>query len=405
MSENQPHQRDTLAHKHTSAFSAQIEQFRASLSAPSPPTEKETNGTTDIKVLCRIRPFIEQVDAPTSPLNLTTVSNPKAYLHEPSSKLNGEPTLKTHEFIFDGAFGDSSTNEDVYTEAAADLVDWALNGGTAVIFAYGQTGSGKTFTMSDIILNAGREMFSSPLVSPGQGAAARKVQLSIVEILGNNITDLLPAPKNVQDDLKTSAETVAATELPPASKFKRRGKFAVSIRESTIKSSNAIHILEDPFGSIQLHNAAVHEPSTVEEYHDLVTRASRSSATTKMNLSGSSRSHAVCKISVQDLARPTNENGILYLIDLAGSERHVDRAQHDAERLKETKAINSSLMTLKDCIRSRALHSVSRSGDGGSRHVHVPFRASKITLLLKDVFDPEARRPSKCVVITCCSPV
>lgn len=64
-------------------------------------------------------------------------------------------------------------------------------------------------------------------------------------------------------------------------------------------------------------------------------------------------------------------------------------------------------MVLKDCIRSRATHSatIASKGAAGGPRIHVPFRNSKITLLLKDMFDLEARRPSKCVVIACCSPV
>jgi len=49
------------------------------------------------------------------------------------------------------------------------------------------------------------------------------------------------------------------------------------------------------------------------------------------------------------------EQGKLYIIDLAGSERNKDSLFHDKERIKESQAIMSSLMNLKDCIRSRTL--------------------------------------------------
>jgi hypothetical protein len=39
--------------------------------------------------------------------------------------------------------------------------------------------------------------------------------------------------------------------------------------------------------------------------------------------------------------------GVLYVIDLAGSERSSDSANHSKERMDETKAVNLSLMSLK----------------------------------------------------------
>jgi hypothetical protein len=50
-------------------------------------------------------------------------------------------------------------------------------------------------------------------------------------------------------------------------------------------------------------------------------------------------------------------HGVLYVIDLAGSERAADTAGHSKERMEETKQINLSLMALKECIRARTLAS------------------------------------------------
>jgi hypothetical protein len=63
-------------------------------------------------------------------------------------------------------------------------------------------------------------------------------------------------------------------------------------------------------------------------------------------------------MSAQKLVRTSSPAaGILYMVDLAGSERMADSKNHDAERMKETKAINLSLMSLKDCIRARTMAS------------------------------------------------
>lgn len=67
--------------------------------------------------------------------------------------------------------------------------------------------------------------------------------------------------------------------------------------------------------------------------------------------------------------------GKISLIDLAGSERGADTKSHNRQRRMEGAEINKSLLALKECI--RALDSNSS---------HVPYRASKLTLVLKDSF-------------------
>ena len=84
-----------------------------------------------------------------------------------------------------------------------------------------------------------------------------------------------------------------------------------------------------------------------------------------------------------------------------GSERSANTKEHDKERMTETKAINASLSTLKDCIRARTL--ASQPGMGGN--THVPYRRSKLTLLMKDVFNAECTRLCSTVVLATCSPL
>ena len=90
--------------------------------------------------------------------------------------------------------------------------------------------------------------------------------------------------------------------------------------------------------------------------------------------------------------------GLLYVIDLAGSERAADSKDHSKQRMDETKAINTSLMNLKECIRART--NASNQSD-----VFVPYRRSKLTLLMKDVFDAGCSRMCSTVVIATVSPL
>jgi kinesin family protein C1 len=89
-------------------------------------------------------------------------------------------------FGFDAAFGPSTTDAEIYGEAAPLLGDE----GHAVVFAYGQTGSGKTFTMTNIVLRAIPATFDDKNV---------KVSSYFLELHNDTIIDLY-ADENPEDN-------------------------------------------------------------------------------------------------------------------------------------------------------------------------------------------------------------
>jgi hypothetical protein len=118
---------------------------------------------------------------------------------------------------------------------------------------------------------------------------------------------------------------------------------------------------------------AAHLAALLEEGHQ-----GRTTHQTEAN-DTSSRSHAICQILLRD--RVTDKlQGKLSLVDLAGSERGSDTRSHNAQRRSESSDINTSLLSLKECIRA-----LDRNNESG-KTVHVPYRGSKLTLLLKDCF-------------------
>lgn len=85
-------------------------------------------------------------------------------------------------------------------------------------------------------------------------------------------------------------------------------------------------------------------------------------------------------------------HGKLLLVDLAGSERACDTQSNNKERRAEGAEINTSLLSLKECIRAMD----SKSG-------HVPFRQNKLTMVLRESFMGGLDQ-SRIIMIACVSP-
>ena len=96
------------------------------------------------------------------------------------------------------------------------------------------------------------------------------------------------------------------------------------------------------------------------------------------------------RVRIENTEVKSAEDGQLLVIDLAGAENAADSQFHDKTRIKETKAINSSLMTLKECIKNRA-----KSVQDPSTFVHIPFRQAKLMLVMKDAFELESHKLSR----------
>merc|ERR1719433_2654927 len=98
----------------------------------------------------------------------------------------------------------------------------------------------------------------------------------------------------------------------------------------------------------------------------------RATSTTDMN-DQSSRSHSIVTVRTQCTLKGSDTYvGKIHLIDLAGSE-NVNKSGVTGQGMKEAQNINKSLSALGDVIQALV-----------AKTPHVPFRNSKLTMMLKD---------------------
>ena len=281
--------------------------------------------------------------------------------------------------MFDDAFDTTATNEAIYYGSVKGLVNSIIDGGKASCFAYGQTGSGKTFTMmgndpsnpsvasenAGLYVLAARDIFD---IIKSQNLSDLNAFVSCFEIYGGKLYDLL-------------------------------------------NSRGAVKCLEDSKQQVHLSGLTEHKILEVQDLLNLMSKAhsQRSVGSTGANAE-SSRSHQVMQIVVKPShdhtrvsmkrkernARTADVNvvGKLSFIDLAGSERGADVSNNSKQTRLEGAEINTSLLALKEVIRSLVYRKAKPNG-------FTPFRGSKLTQVLKDSFVGDNTRTC---MIACVSP-
>ncbi|KAG5555065.1 hypothetical protein RHGRI_012558 [Rhododendron griersonianum] len=327
------------------------------------PSEKENstreNNVAKIKVVVRKRP-LNKKEISRKEEDIVTVYDNALTVHETKLKVDLTAYVEKHEFCFDAVLDENVTNDEVYHETVEPIIPIIFQRTKATCFAYGQTGSGKTFTMQPLPLRAAEDLVRL-LHHPTYRNQRFKLWLSFFEIYGGKLFDLLSDRKKL------------------------------CMREDGRQQVCIVGLQEFEVSDVQI----------VKEYIERG-NAARSTGSTGAN-EESSRSHAILQlvvkkhIEIKESRRNNDGNeakagkvvGKISFIDLAGSERGADTTDNDRQTRIEGAEINKSLLALKECIRAL-----------DNDQIHIPFRGSKLTEVLRDSFVGNSRT----VMISCISP-
>ncbi|KAH7513369.1 hypothetical protein FEM48_Zijuj12G0192800 [Ziziphus jujuba var. spinosa] len=340
-----------------------------------PVNEKETTKETNVAkikvvtwivvvynfvILVRKRPLNKKELSRKEEDIVSVYDNAYLTVHEPKLKVDLTAYVEKHEFCFDAVLGEHVTNDEVYRVTVEPIIPTIFERTKATCFAYGQTGSGKTYTMQPLPIRAAEDLVRL-LHQPVYRNQRFKLWLSYFEIYGGKLFDLLSERKKL------------------------------CMREDGRQQVCIVGLQEFEVSDVQI----------VKEYIERG-NAARSTGSTGAN-EESSRSHAILQLAikkhseVKESRRNNDGNdsrsgkvvGKISFIDLAGSERGADTTDNDRQTRIEGAEINKSLLALKECIRAL-----------DNDQIHIPFRGSKLTEVLRDSFVGNSRT----VMISCISP-
>ncbi|XP_070195318.1 kinesin-like protein KIF2A isoform X6 [Littorina saxatilis] len=341
-------------------FKAMIGEFRSHLEY-RPITSSDPIENHQISVCVRKRPMNKKETTREEPDVLTVPNKENVIVHEPKLKVDLTKYLENQNFRFDYSFDENSTNEMVYRYTAKPLVESIFDGGMATCFAYGQTGSGKTHTMG------------GDFSTKGQQDCAKGIYC----LAAKDVFRLLNS-KYKKFDLSVGASFF---EIYSGKVF------------DLLNNKVRLRVLEDHKQQVQVVGLREEPVNTVDDVLQLIQHGNnvRTSGQTSAN-QHSSRSHAVFQLILRTKGRL---HGKFSLIDLAGNERGVDTSSSDRQTRMEGAEINKSLLALKECIRA-----LGRNG------AHLPFRASKLTQVLRDSFIGDKSRTCMIAMVSpgmnCC---
>nr|CAD1820890.1 unnamed protein product [Ananas comosus var. bracteatus] len=308
-----------------------------------------------VEVIGRVRDFPDRKEKPASALEIP----------QGGHSIRVRTDIGYRDFSLDGvSVSEDEDLEAFYRRFVEKRIEGVRLGAKCTIMMYGPTGAGKSHTMfgcskePGIVYRALKDILGEGDREAGVDDAGFGlglfVQVAVLEIYNEEIYDLLSGNMNAG----------GVSMGPPKGNTTK-----VRLEVMGKKAKNATYISGNEAGKISREVAKVEKRRIVKS--------------TLCN-ERSSRSHCLIILDVPSVG------GRLMLVDMAGSENIEAAGQTGLEAKMQTAKINQGNTALKRVVESIA------NGDS-----HVPFRDSKLTMLLQDSFEDDK---SKILMILCASP-
>ncbi|CAE7288449.1 KIN13B [Symbiodinium sp. CCMP2592] len=297
---------------------------------------------TNFRVMARTRPLQPQELEDKLYESISSErGNNAIVVHDGRVHRDGRTIYAVHSrFCLDAVFHERVDNQEVFEEAVQPLLNASLEGGRATVVFFGQTGTGKTYTARGAL----------DLMSELVFEKTDKVEMCCYEMAGTR------GGREAFFDLLAGEE-------------KRQVKCLTG---------------ED--GNVHVRGAQRIVCTSRTELCNAMDKAFlwRSSECTERNES-SSRSHCILEFNFPG-PEDGESSGLFRVVDLAGSERNFETQMHSRSMAERGGLINYSLLMLKEC--ARVMHNKQKDLEGPE--MHVPFRSSRLTHLLRSSFTDDS---------------
>ncbi|XP_061751254.1 kinesin-like protein KIF26A isoform X2 [Nerophis ophidion] len=324
---------------------------------------KENPGMGKVKVMMRICPSLEAMDSSESLSFLKVDSRKKQVtLYDPASSpphsSSGHRRSATVAvpkiFAFDAVFTQDASQAEVCSGTVAEVIQSVANGADGCIFCFGQVKLGKTYTTIGkdsstqtlgVVPCAISWLFKLISERQEKTGARFSVRVSAVEIFGKD------------EELKDLLSEVSTGNLQEG-------------------QSPGIHLREDPICGTQLQNQSELHAPTAEKAAFFLDAALSARSTSRPDADEEERrnSHMLFTLHIyQYRMEKTGKGGMsggrsrLHLIDLGSCEKVLSKSRDEGGGA---------------CLSLNALGNVIMALANGAKHV--PYRDSKLTMLLRE---------------------
>uniref|UniRef100_A0A673CHL1 Kinesin-like protein KIF26A n=1 Tax=Sphaeramia orbicularis TaxID=375764 RepID=A0A673CHL1_9TELE len=323
---------------------------------------KDNPGMGKVKVMMRICPSLEATDSSESQSFLKvdsrkkqlTLYDPASSPHSSSAHRRSATVAVPKIFAFDAVFTQDASQAEVCSGTVAEVIQSVVNGADGCIFCFGHVKLGKTYTMIGkdsstqslgIVPCAISWLFKLINERKEKTSTRFSVRVSAVEIFGKD------------EELKDLLSEVSTGSLQDG-------------------QSPGIYLKEDPICGTQLQNQSELCAPTAEKAAFFLDAAIAARSTSRPNADEEDRrnSHMLFTLHIyQYRMEKSGKGGMsggrsrLHLIDLGSCEKVLSKSRDGGGGL---------------CLSLNALGNVIMALANGAKHV--PYRDSKLTMLLRE---------------------